>query len=78
MRLAQAQHMWLPLSSVTDRDLSDDRLFHLLRTSPVPQIMPPLLVVLIDVGQRCEFRLHGQGQVGRIGGHSAMVVRYWQ
>jgi hypothetical protein len=66
MRLAQAQHMWLPLSSVTDRDLSDDRLFHLLRTSPVLQLMPPLLVVLIDVGQSRAFRLHGQGQVGRV------------
>ena len=78
MRLAQTQHMRVTFPLVTDRDLSDDRLFHLLRTSPVLQIMPPLLVGLIDVGQRCEFRLHGQGQVGRIGGHPAMVVRYWR
>jgi len=78
MRLAQTQYMRVTFPLVTDLDLSDDRLFHLLRTSPVLQIVPPLLVVLIDVGQRCEFRLHGQGQIGGIGGLPPMVVPYWR
>src|SRR3954453_3618013 len=51
MKLAQAQHVRFTIPLVTDLHLLRQSLLHLLRASPILQIMPPLLVTRINVGQ---------------------------
>src|SRR3954449_7861269 len=68
VKLAQAQHMRLPLPLVTHLHLSDNPLLHLVRTSPRLKPMPFLVVVSFDEGQSGEFGLHGAGQISGISG----------
>src|SRR3954447_14624420 len=58
VKLAQAQHMRLPLPLVTHLHLSDNPLLHLVRTSPSLQPVSLPRIVGLDVGQSREFRLH--------------------